>query len=207
MSTPLLFRRCATCVVGSLFLFFAPSTLNAHCDTMNGPVITAAKKALETGNVNLVIIWVRKQDEAQIRAAFEETLAVRRLNAEAKDLADMYFFETLVRVHRAGEGVPYTGLKPAETVVDLGIAAADKSLETGSPESLLKHLNEAVHAGIHQQFELAVQKKDFKSDDVEAGRAYVKTYVEFIHYVERLYEAASKPAEGHFHELEQPEHH
>jgi hypothetical protein len=174
---------------------------------MNGPVVTAAKKALETGNVNLVLIWVQKQDEAEIRAAFDKTLAVRKLSAEARGLADMYFFETLVRIHRAGEGVPYTGLKPAETVVDPGIAAADKSLETGSPESLLKHLNEAVQAGIHQQFEQAVQKKNFKSSDLEAGRAYVKAYVEFIHYVERLYEAASKPAEGHFHESEQPEHH
>ena len=207
MSTILSLRRCVAYLFGCVLLFFAPSTVNAHCDTMNGPVVTAAKKALETGNVNLVLIWVQKQDEAQIRAAFDKTLVVRKLNAEAKDLADMYFFETLVRIHRAGEGVPYAGLKPAETVVDPGIAAADKSLETGSPESLLKHLNEAVHAGIHQQFELAVQKKNFKSSDLEAGRAYVKAYVEFIHYVERLYEAASKPAEGHFHESEQPEHH
>jgi hypothetical protein len=33
--------------------------------------------------------------------------------------------------------------------------------------------------------------------DVLAGRAYVKTYVEFIHYVERLYEAITTPAHGH----------
>lgn len=194
-------------LIASLLWFLVPSSLNAHCDTMNGPVVTAAKKALETGNVNFVLIWVQKKDEADIRAAFQKTLAVRKLSAEAKNLADMYFFETLVRIHRAGEGVPYTGLKPAETEVEPGIAAADKSLETGSLEALLKHLNEAVHEGIHHQFEQAVQKKNFKADDVEAGREYVKAYVEFIHYVERLYQAASKPAAGHFHEAEESEHH
>ncbi len=195
------------CLVGIVLFLLVPSRLNAHCDTMNGPVVTAARQALETGNINLVLIWVQKKDEADIRAAFQKTLAVRKLGTEARNLADMYFFETLVRIHRAGEGVPYTGLKPAETVIDPGIAAADKSLETGSPEALLKHLDEAVQAGIQHQFEQVVQKKNFKVDNIDAGREYVKAYVEFIHYVERLYQAASKPAAGHFNEAEEPEQH
>ncbi len=174
-----------------------------HCDTMNGPVVIAAQKALETGNVNLVLIWVQKNDEAVIKDAFTKTLAVRKLSPEAKKLADMYFFETLVRIHRAGEGVPYTGLKPAETQVDPGIEAADKALEKGSAEELLKYLTEAVHHGIHEQFTNAMAKKNFKPDDVAAGREYVKAYVEFIHYAERLFQGATKPAEGHFHENEE----
>ena len=117
--------------------------------------------------------------------------------------ADMSFFETLVRIHRAGEGVAYTGLKPAETPVDPGIEAADKALEKGSAEDLLKYLTEAVHHGIHEQFTNAMAKKNFKQDDVAAGREYVKAYVDFIHYAERLFQAASKPAEEHFHENEQ----
>ncbi|MEM2786610.1 MAG: DUF6448 family protein [Candidatus Nitrosotenuis sp.] len=174
-----------------------------HCDTMNGPVVIAAQKALETGNVNLVLIWVQKADEGVIKDAFTKTLNVRKLSPEAKTLADMYFFETLVRIHRAGEGVAYTGLKPAETQVDPGIEAADKALEKGSAEQLLKYLTETVHHGIHEQFTTAMAKKNFKQDDVAAGREYVKAYVEFIHYVERLFQAASKSAEGHFHETEQ----
>jgi hypothetical protein len=175
-------------------------SLLAHCDTMNGPVVKAAQKALETGDVNLVFIWVQKNDEAQIKEAFQKTLAVRKLSPEAKKLADMYFFETLVRVHRAGEGVAYTGLKPAETQVDPGIEAADKALEKGSAEELLKYVTDEVHHGIREQFTNAMAKKNFKKDDVAAGREYVKTYVEFIHYIERLYQAAKQPAEGHYHE-------
>jgi hypothetical protein len=45
---------------------------------------------------------------------FTKTLAVRKQSKEAKELADMYFFETLVRIHCAGEGAPYTGLKPVK---------------------------------------------------------------------------------------------
>src|SRR5512147_1018908 len=78
----------------------------AHCDGLDGPVVKAAQKALETGNVNPVLIWVQKKDEGEIKQAFQKTLAVRKLNPQAKELADMYFFETLVRIHRAGEGEP-----------------------------------------------------------------------------------------------------
>jgi hypothetical protein len=91
-----------------------------HCDGLDGPVVSLARRALDAGNVNLVLPWVREQDEAEVREAFAHALAVRKLGGEAKDLADRHFFETLVRVHRAGEGAPYTGLKPAGR--DLGPA-------------------------------------------------------------------------------------
>ncbi|MDD8017084.1 MAG: DUF6448 family protein [Bacteroidota bacterium] len=179
--------------------------LFAHCDTMNGPVIIAAEKALETGNVNLVLIWVQKNDEAVIKEAFTKTLTVRKLSPEAKKLADMYFFETLVRIHRAGEGVAYTGLKPAETQVDPGIAAADKALESGSSKELITHLTKAAEHGIDEQFKQAMAKEDFKNDDVDAGREYVESYVRYIHYVERIFQAVESPAQGHFHETETDE--
>lgn len=182
--------------------FFAPTVVVAHCDTMDGPVVKAAKKAIETGDVNLVLIWVQKKDEAEIKEAFAKTVAVRKLNPDSKQLADMYFFETLVRVHRAGEGAPYTGLKPAGTEPEPGIAAADKAIETGSGEALVKSLSETIHHGIHEHFMEVMAKKNFKPDDIEAGREYVKAYVIFIHYVERLYQSAEGPVEGHFHESE-----
>jgi len=68
---------------------------------------------------------------------------------------------------------------------------------------LLKLLSELVLKGTQQHFKEAIAKKDFSKDDLEAGRAYVKAYVECVHYVERIYQAAKAPAEGHYHENEQ----
>jgi hypothetical protein len=170
---------------------------------MDGPVVKAAQKALATGDVNLVLIWVQKSDETEIRKAFGQTLAVRKLGQEARELADRYFFETLVRIHRAGEGAPYTGLKPAGRDLGPAIPAADKALETRSVEPLLKLLSEAMQEGIRGHFNSAMGKADFKKDDLDSGRTYVKEYVEFIHYVERIYEAAKNPVLGHYHELEE----
>ncbi|HKW31007.1 MAG TPA: DUF6448 family protein, partial [Verrucomicrobiae bacterium] len=76
-----------------------PVRVAAHCDTMDGPVVAAAKLALEKGDVTPTLKWVKPEQEAEIRAAFQKTLVVRKQSTEAKELADMFFFETLVRVH------------------------------------------------------------------------------------------------------------
>jgi hypothetical protein len=96
----------------ALFCTVLNKDVLAHCDTLDGPVVQTARTALEKGDITPLLKWVRVEDEKEIKDAFEKTLAVRRKGAEAKELADMYFFETLVRIHRAGEGAPYTGLKP-----------------------------------------------------------------------------------------------
>ncbi len=189
----------ALCFIAATVLLLS-TRASAHCDTMDGPVVKAAQKALETNDVNLVLIWVQQKDEGIIREAFARTMSVRKLSAEARGLADMYFFETLVRVHRAGEGVPYTGLKPAGTEVEPGIVAADNALEKGSAEELLNQLDKSIHQGIQEQFTKAMAKSKYEKGNVAAGREYVRAYVEFIHYAERLFTAASAPVEGHFEE-------
>lgn len=200
-------RSSPTSKLGLALLFAAalllPRDLEAHCDGMDGPVVGAAQKALETGNVNLVLIWIQKEDEPAIRRAFEKTLAVRKLDSGAKELADLYFFETLVRIHRAGEGAPYTGLKPAGRDLGLAIPAADHAIETGSIEPVLKLLTDEVRTGMTIHFKEMIAKKNFRPDDVDAGREYVKAYVEFIHYAEGIHQASSSiSVHGHFHEAE-----
>jgi hypothetical protein len=169
----------------------------AHCDTLDGPVVKAAQKALETGNVNFVLIWVLKENEAEIKAAFEKTLAVRKLGPEAAALADTYFFETVVRVHQTGEGAPYTGLKKAGEKVDSVVIAADKSLEISNIEPLLQVVKDSMCEGIHARFKEANDKKNYASDDVAAGRKFVEAYAAFLQYVEGIYAAAKKPGAGY----------
>jgi hypothetical protein len=177
-----------------------PGAAIAHCDGRDGPVVKAAQSALDTRNPALVLIWVQLKDEPEIRTAFEQALAVRALTPQAKELADRYFFETVVRVHRAGEGAPYTGLQPAGRDLGPAIPAADKAVESESIEPLVALLTGAMQAHLREHFTHVLTAKPFRSGDVNAGREYVKAYVEFIHYVERLYESSTVPAHGHFDE-------
>ena len=174
----------------------------AHCDGLDGPVVHAAQKALATNNVNLVLIWVQKESEPELKAVFQQTMGVRRLSPEAKALADRHFFETLVRLHRSGEGASYTGLKPAGRDLGPAIPAADRAIESGETAALESLLTRDVRAGLRDAFASVQAKRNYDVNDVAAGREYVKAYVEYIHFVERLHEATTTPAAGHFAEAE-----
>ncbi len=179
-------------LLGELLLW--PATAKAHCDTLNGPVVAAAKEALAKGDITPVLVWIKPENEAEVREAFRKTLAVRSKGVEAQDLADRYFFETLVRIHRAGEGAPYTGLKAEE--VEPPVAAADKALETGRVDDLVKLVTEKVEHGIRHRFADTLEKKKLANESVPAGREFVEAYVPFTHYVEGIYGAAEAP-HGH----------
>ncbi len=171
----------------------SPTRAFAHCDTLDGPVVVTAREALHKKDVTLVLPWVAARDEEEIRKAFELAIAVRGKGDEERELADRYFFETLVRVHRKGEGAPFTGLRPAGLAMGPAIPAADKALETGDPGALLNLINESVRGGVDKHFMVAIEKKGHAGKSVEAGREYVQAYVSYVHFVERLYRAAMMP--------------
>lgn len=166
-----------------------PAPVSAHCDTLDGPVVLAGRKALDTGNINPALVWLKPDTEKEIRDMFAKALAVRKAGGAARELADMYFFETLVRVHRAGEGAPYTGLKPAGQI-EPPVAAADQALASGKLDNVAKLVSSHIEEGLHKHFEQVVARKKYDPNDVEAGRAFANAYVEYVHYVERLYNAA-----------------
>jgi len=179
-----LIRRYVPLFIG-LVIAPSPVVVWAHCDSLEGPVVQDARLALEKGDPKPILKWVNKDHENEILGAFKQTLTVRKKGDEAKALADRYFFETLVRIHRAGEGEAFTGLKPASSV-DPGIAAADKALQSGTGEELAKQMSAAVSEGIQKRFAIALERKKHAANSVDAGRKYVKAYVDYIHFVESL---------------------
>ena len=185
--------------VTSIFFLclLTPKFASAHCDTLDGPVVIDARKALEKADVTPVLKWVKEDHEDEIRVAFTKTLVVRSKGPEAKELADMYFFETLVRIHRAGEGAPYDGLKPAGMDLEPAIEEADKALATDSIDHLVELLLDVINDGIRKRFAHAVEAKKDADVSVEAGRRFVEAYVEFVHYVERLHKDAVTHAAQH----------
>lgn len=192
----------AVVLAASMLLAFSTRAGLAHCDGLDGPVVRAARQALQTNNVNLVLIWVQPADEPELRSAFQQTLAVRKLSPESSTLADRYFFETLVRLHRAGEGAPYTGLKPAGRDLGPAIPAADQAIESQSTDALEALLWKEMREGLRAAFARVQARRKYDPNDVSAGREYVKAYVEYIHFAERLHDASVNAAAGHYAETE-----
>lgn len=179
-------------------LLLVPILASAHCDTISGPVIADARAALEKGDVTPVLKWIKASDEAEVRAAFQKTLQVRSQGETAREVADRYFFETLVRVHRAGEGAPFTGLK--NEAPEPVLVLADKALASGSGEELVKQITAHVSAELRQRVAAAAAARRHADDSVAAGREYVARYVELMHFIERLHGSDGAPAEALAHQ-------
>lgn len=185
----------AVLLIIGLTLFLMPIKASAHCDTYDGPTATDARKSLETGNINYALKWIFPEGEEELKKIFELSRKVRVLSPEAQELADQYFQESLIRIHRAGEGAPFDGMKPSGVPVDLRVAVADKSLEVGNLSPFEGVLTKEEVEALWGKFQRALELKDYDVNDLDAARKYIEAYVIFF-----------KTAEGEEHEHGHREH-
>ena len=160
-----------------------------HCDSLDGPVVTAARQALDAADVDLVLPFVPADGETEVRAAFDRVLPLRGLGPDVRQTADLYFFETVVRVHRAGEGAPYTGLKPAGLSVGPVIPLAERAIEQDSTDELADFLSGTVRDALEHRLAAVRDLSTARQRSVQDARRYVEAMLEFEVYSHHLYEA------------------
>lgn len=168
-----------------------------HCDTMDGPVVNAARYALENKDVNLILPYVKDEASADVKSAFEMALEARKASPSAREVADLYFFETAVRLHRAGEGAPYTGLKPAGLDEGPVIPVAEEAIKAGSPDALIRLLTDTLQQEVRRRFGHMKLLQDYRSGEVAKAREYVGAMLGLEVWSHQLYQAMkATPHEG-----------
>ncbi|MZF86017.1 DUF6448 family protein [Streptomyces sp. SID5643] len=161
-----------------------------HCDSLDGPVVTAARKALEDRDVDQILPYVPEEGEREVREAFSLTAKARASGREAQEVADRWFFETVVRVHRAGEGAPFTGLKPAGLDVGPVIPAAERALATGSADELTGALCGIIREQVEERHGRAMALKEHATEGVAAARAFVEASLGLQVWAHHVYRQA-----------------
>ena len=172
-----------------------------HCDSLDGPVVRAAARALESEDVDVVLPYVHRAGESEVRTAFELAVKARTQGAEARQVADRYFFETAVRVHRAGEGAPFTGLKPAGLDVGPVIPLAEAAIDAGDVTPLAEFLASAVRDETVERFDALLAAKRLADSGVDAARTYVQAMLGLQVWAHKLHGAVHAAAHegGHEH--------
>lgn len=160
-----------------------------HCDSVDGPVVTAARRALDLKDVSLVLPYVHAPGEDEVKRAFAKVLPLHKEGNGAREIADLYFFETVVRVHREGEHAPYTGLKPAGLDVGPAIPLAEKALETGAADELLRLLQDTVAKEVAERLAHAKHLEKAASGGVAAARKHVEAMLGFEVWSNKVYQA------------------
>lgn len=169
-----------------------------HCDAMDGPVVKGAREALDREDVNLALRFVPSWGEGEVAAAFEKALSARALGPEAMEVADLWFFETVVRLHRAGEGAPYAGLKPAGLDHGPVIPVAERAIEAGSADELIALLDDAVHDQVKRRFDHVMHLRAHADEGLAELREYTSAMLGIQVYANALYaKALSDPHERH----------
>jgi hypothetical protein len=180
-----------------MFSLVRTNSAEAHCDSMTGPVVTAAQAALDANDVALILPYVKADSEAELTAAFEQTMAARALGEDAQVVADRYFFETAVRLHRSGEGAPYTGLKKTAEH-DPALEAAEGALGNGSLTEVYDALDLSIQAGVEERYQAVLDAREREASEgtLEATRERVEAELQFETYVHSISLAAGAPT-GH----------
>ncbi|HAX95905.1 MAG TPA: hypothetical protein DCY35_05210 [Prolixibacteraceae bacterium] len=171
---------------------------SAHCDSYDGPVITDARKAIDAQDPALVLKWVSASQESEILPLFNKVVDLKSGDQEIFQIVEKHFLETLVRLHRETEGAPYTGLKPAGTTKPI-VQLSDQALDTKDTDGLLKKLNNRIGQVVREKYEAAVALARTKDDNAEAGRAWVKAYVDYTHTLEALHDVLEHDHAAHAH--------
>jgi hypothetical protein len=167
-----------------------------HCDSLDGPVVGAARDALTAGKVDLVLPFVPDAAEAEVRAMFARVLPVRGISQEAGDVADRLFFETVVRLHRAGEGAPYTGLKPAGLPHGPVLPLAERAVKTGSADAVTDFLTGLLQEELKQRLERVIALSAGKGRSLGDARRYVEAMLGFEVYSHHLLQAIRSVPHG-----------
>lgn len=184
-----------TAALAAALVLAAPAA-EAHCDSVEGPVVVDAQAALAKGDVAPVLKWISAAQEPTVRDAFQRTLAVRKLGPEAQQLADTAFFETLVRLHRETEGASYTGLKRGVKEPAF-IGNLESALASGSVDGFAKLVGEHAAAKVKEKFATALEAKKKADASPADGRAWVAAYVDLMHSTKAIVEAVHGGAGAH----------
>lgn len=151
-----------------------------HCDSKDGPVVKAAVRALEQGDVSIVLPFVPEAAEKEAAAAFAKVMAARRCGAEAAEVADEWFHETVVRLHRAGEGAAFTGLKPAGLGHGPVVPVAERAVETEEVAEVLELLTSALRDEVTGKFGRVMELKHRGGSSVADAREYTEAMLGFL---------------------------
>ena len=170
-----------------------------HCDSLDGPVVTAAARALRTGNVELVLPYVHPDGEAEVREAFARVLPLRADRDGTGELADRWFYETVVRVHRAGEGAPYTGLKPAGLDPGPVLPLAEQAVATGQVDAVYGLLAGELRRQLEGRLGRVGELAAVRDRSVVDARAWVEAMLGFEVYAHHLYAALQRGPHGEHH--------
>ena len=171
--------------------------MSPQCDSVDGPVVTAARQALESGDVDAVLPYVPAAAEPEVRTAFDRAVRSRVRGAGDAEATDRRFFRDVVRVHRAGEGAASTGLRDAGVPQEPVVRLAQEAAVSGSVDDVHAYLSGVLRDELIRRTRHLEIVEDAAGWSVAAARQHVTALLDLQVYCHRTLTAITATAAPH----------
>lgn len=155
-------------------------------DEMPGPVLKAAKIALETGNVNYILIWVPENYENTVKNLLEKTCCKRSSVLNTQKQAYDWYYETVNRLFSASRACDYLTYQSKAFAENPLVLKVYKAIESGNFEKIRDEIPVSYEADAQQRFLHVMNLRDYPVNNIAAGRSYVSAFFDFNRYVHDL---------------------
>lgn len=151
----------------------------------NGPVMSAAKKALETGKAHHILIWIPEASENTLKNLLEKACCERRIQTDGYDHIIDWYFATVRRFHSVGYGPRNLNISLKTLEEKTIISLVERACESGNFEEIAMVIPDIPAGELRQQFNDVMKKRNYDVENIAAGRVYVSEFTDFIAFVNR----------------------
>ena len=153
---------------------------NSH----NSPMMSAAKRALETGNAHHILVWIPEESENTLKNLLERAHCERTTGKDAHSNTVDWYFETINRLHSMYYGPHNLSIStklPEEKAI---ILLVERACESGNFEEITTVITDTSAGEMRQCFNEVIKKRNY--DAITAGRVCVSAFTDFIAFVNKL---------------------
>lgn len=160
--------------------------MQKYPDVIQGPVVKAAKMALETGNVNYILIWLPEESENTLKNLLEKTCCKRSSRMNMQNQAYDWYFATVNRFFSTSRSYDYLKTQFGGLAEKPLVLKVDTAIESGNFEEIRDIIPITHEADAKQRFLHVMNMRNYPVNDIAAGRAYVSAFFDFNRYVHDL---------------------
>lgn len=155
-------------------------------DSHNGPMMIAAKRALETGKAHHILIWIPEKSENTLKNLLEKVCCKRRIQADGHDRIVDWYFETISRFHSGYYGPHNLNISTKTPEEKSIIFLVESACESGNFEEITTVIRDTPTGEMRQRFDDVMKKRNYCEENIAAGRVYVSVFTYFIAFVNNL---------------------
>jgi hypothetical protein len=152
----------------------------------SGLLMRAARRALETGNADHILIWVPAGSENTLKNLHEKACCEHTIRTGRKNPAADWYYRKACCFHASWCG-PHDLDSAAKTPEGKKIISlVEQACESGSLAEITMVMPATAREKLQQQFDDLRQKQTFSPEDICAGRRYVEALSGFTALVKEL---------------------